>query len=85
MPDPRLEPNDKEQQPVLGEGPWNDKVLVDAIGYTKGLVAILDSLTDGFQRRGGRSRSSATASPSCRANGARSRRGAPSSKRRSVR
>ena len=52
MPEPRLEPNDKEQQPVLGEGPWNDKVLVDAIGYTKGLVAILDSLTDGFQRRG---------------------------------
>ena len=52
MPEPKLEPNDKEQQPILGEGPWNDKVLVDAIGYTKGLVAILDSLTDGFQRRG---------------------------------
>ena len=52
MPEPKLDPNDKEQQPILGEGPWNDKVLVDAIGYTKGLVAILDSLTDGFQRRG---------------------------------
>jgi hypothetical protein len=47
-----LEPNDKEQQPILGEGLWNDKVLVDAIGYTKGLASILDSLTDGFQRRG---------------------------------
>ena len=52
MTEPKLEPNDKEQQPVLAEGPWNDKVLVDAIGYTRGLVSILDSLTDGFQRRG---------------------------------
>ncbi len=41
MPEPRLEPNDKEQQPVLGEEPWHDKVLIDAIGYTKGLVAVL--------------------------------------------
>ncbi len=32
--------------------PSHDKVLVDAIGYTKGLVALLDSLTEGFQRRG---------------------------------
>jgi hypothetical protein len=52
VPEPKLEPNDKEQQPVPGEGPWNDKVLVDAVGCTKGLVAILDSLTDGFQHRG---------------------------------
>jgi septal ring factor EnvC (AmiA/AmiB activator) len=41
-----------EQQDSAGEALWQDKVLVDAIGYTKGLVAILDSLTEGFQRRG---------------------------------
>jgi DNA repair exonuclease SbcCD ATPase subunit len=44
--------NDKEPQASLIQEPWHDKVLVDAIGYTKGLVAILDSLTEGFQRRG---------------------------------
>ena len=34
------------------EDQWQDQVLGDAIGYTKGLVAVLDSLTQGFRRRG---------------------------------
>lgn len=42
----------RQEPPTIGEGVWHDKVLVDAVGYTKGLVAILDSLTEGFQRRG---------------------------------
>ena len=42
---------DKDQQVPLAEGPWHDQILGDAIGYTKGLVAILDSLNEGFRRR----------------------------------
>ncbi len=42
----------KEQQASVSQELWHDKVLGDAVAYTKGLVAILDSLTDGFQRRG---------------------------------
>ena len=34
------------------EDQWQDQVLADAIGYTRGLVAVLDSLTQGFRRRG---------------------------------
>ncbi len=43
---------DKEPQAPLAEAPWHDKILGDAIGYTKGLVTILDSLSEGFRRRG---------------------------------
>ncbi len=34
------------------EDHWQDQVMADTIGYTKGLVSILDSLSDGFRRRG---------------------------------
>ncbi len=49
---PESDATDKEQQPPLIEEPWHDKVLGDAIGYTKGLVNVLDSLSEGFRRRG---------------------------------
>ncbi len=51
---PESEPNANDQEPRTSQPQElsHDKVLVDAIGYTKGLVALLDSLTDGFQRRG---------------------------------
>jgi peptidoglycan hydrolase CwlO-like protein len=49
---PEPDATDKEQQAPLGEGPWHDKILGDAIGYTKGLVTVLDSLSEGFRRRG---------------------------------
>ncbi len=52
MPEPEVNANDRDQQASLAQDLWQDKVLADAIGYTKGLVAILDSLSDGFQRRG---------------------------------
>jgi DNA repair exonuclease SbcCD ATPase subunit len=52
VPEPDANATKQEQKVPVGEELWQDKVLVDAIGYTKGLVAILDSLTDGFQRRG---------------------------------
>ena len=51
MTEPILDANDKQQHSGPDE-PWHDKVLVDAIGYTKGLVAVLDSLSEGFRRRG---------------------------------
>lgn len=34
------------------EGQLQDRIIGDAIGYTRGLVAVLDSLTEGFRRRG---------------------------------
>ena len=37
--------------PVTDEA-WHDKVLTDAIGYTRGLVTLLDSLNEAFRRRG---------------------------------
>ena len=49
---PESDAPDKDQQVPLAEGPWHDQILGDAIGYTKGLVAILDSLNEGFRRRG---------------------------------
>lgn len=49
---PESEATDKEQQALPVEGLWHDKILGDAIGYTKGLVNILDSLNQGFRRRG---------------------------------
>jgi DNA repair exonuclease SbcCD ATPase subunit len=52
VPEPYAEANSKDHQASLAEAPWHDKVLTDAIGYTKGLVTLLDSLTEGFQRRG---------------------------------
>ncbi len=52
MSEPDANATKQEPSPSIGEGAWQDKVLVDAVGYTKGLAAILDSLTDGFQRRG---------------------------------
>jgi len=50
--EPPANANNEEQQATVAQEPWHDKVLMDAIGYTKGLVAVLDSLSDGFQRRG---------------------------------
>lgn len=38
--------------PPLTDEAWHDKVLTDAIGYTRGLVTLLDSLTEAFRRRG---------------------------------
>jgi predicted nucleic acid-binding Zn-ribbon protein len=52
VPEPEASANDQEPRAAQPNEPWHDKVLVDAIGYTKGLVAILDSLSEGFQRRG---------------------------------
>jgi uncharacterized coiled-coil DUF342 family protein len=49
---PEPDATDKDQQLPLAEGPWHDKIVGDAIGYSKGLVAILDSLSEGFRRRG---------------------------------
>jgi septal ring factor EnvC (AmiA/AmiB activator) len=49
---PESDATDNKQQAPLTQDPWHDKVLGDAIGYTKGLVAILDSLNEGFRRRG---------------------------------
>src|SRR5512134_1793350 len=46
VPEPYAEANPKDQQVSLAEGPWHDKVLTDAIAYTKGLVTLLDSLTE---------------------------------------
>ncbi len=43
---------DKEQQASPAEVSWHDKILGDAIGYTRGLVRLLDSLSEGFCRRG---------------------------------
>jgi chromosome segregation ATPase len=40
------------QPPRLDTEPWRDKVLTDAIGHTRGLVALLDSLNEAFLRRG---------------------------------
>jgi len=50
--EPEANANNQEPRAPLPQEPWHDKVLVDTIGYTKGLVAILDSLSEGFQRRG---------------------------------
>ena len=52
MLEPDANAHDQELRASPPQEPWHDKVLVDAIGYTKGLVAILDSLSEGFQRRG---------------------------------
>ena len=49
---PESDATDKEQQALPAEGLWHDKILGDTIGYTKGLVNILDSLNEGFRRRG---------------------------------
>src|SRR5208337_3022249 len=49
---PESDATDNKKQAPLTQDPWHDKVLGDAIGYTKGLVAILDSLNEGFRRRG---------------------------------
>ena len=50
MSEPDL-PN-KGQQIPPAQDQWQDQVVADTIGYTKGLVSILDSLSDGFRRRG---------------------------------
>lgn len=42
----------KGQQIPPAQDQWQDQVVADTIGYTKGLVSILDSLSDGFRRRG---------------------------------
>jgi hypothetical protein len=34
------------------EDQLQDRIIADAIGYTRGLVSVLDSLTEGFRRRG---------------------------------
>ncbi len=34
------------------ETQWHDRILADAIGYTRSLAAVLESLTEGFRRRG---------------------------------
>ncbi len=49
---PESDATDKEQRPPLLEELWQDKILGDALGYTKGLVTVLDSLSEGFRRRG---------------------------------
>ena len=52
MSEPEASANDQDPRASQPQERSHDKVLVDAIGYTKGLVALLDSLTEGFQRRG---------------------------------
>ena len=52
MTEPEASANDQEPRTSQFQEPSHDEVLVDAIGYTKGLVELLDSLTQGFQRRG---------------------------------
>jgi septal ring factor EnvC (AmiA/AmiB activator) len=52
LPEPDANANEQELRASPAQEPWHDKVLVDAISYTKGLVALLDSLSGGFQRRG---------------------------------
>jgi chromosome segregation ATPase len=49
-----VEPNSgsQDQNVRQTEDQWQDRILADAIGYTRGLVAVLDSLTEGFRRRG---------------------------------
>ena len=46
------DPTGKGQQIPPAQDQWQDQVVADTIGYTKGLVSILDSLSDGFRRRG---------------------------------
>jgi hypothetical protein len=49
---PESDATDNAQQaPPAGEA-WQDKILDDAIGYTKRLVTILDSLNEVFRGRG---------------------------------
>ncbi len=50
MPESDATPNEQQTPPT--EEAWRDKILGDAMGYTKGLVTVLDSLNEGFRRRG---------------------------------
>ncbi len=46
------DPSGKGRPAPPSQGDWHDQVLGDAIGYTKGLVTLLDSLNEGLRRRG---------------------------------
>ncbi len=50
MPESDATHNEPQSPPT--EEAWRDKILGDAMGYTKGLVTVLDSLNEGFRRRG---------------------------------
>ena len=50
MPESDASHNEPQSPPT--EEAWRDKILGDAMGYTKGLVTVLDSLNEGFRRRG---------------------------------
>jgi uncharacterized coiled-coil DUF342 family protein len=49
---PESDATHNEPQSPPTEEAWRDKILGDAMGYTKGLVTVLDSLNEGFRRRG---------------------------------
>ncbi|HXZ44804.1 MAG TPA: hypothetical protein VEH53_08225 [archaeon] len=49
---PESDASHNEPQGPPTEEAWRDKILGDAMGYTKGLVTVLDSLNEGFRRRG---------------------------------
>jgi chemotaxis protein MotB len=44
--------NSQDQNSFQTETQWHDRILGDAIGYTRSLAAVLESLTEGFRRRG---------------------------------
>lgn len=46
------EANSQDQNSFQTEAQWHDRILGDAIGYTRSLAAVLESLTEGFRRRG---------------------------------
>jgi chromosome segregation ATPase len=50
MPDP--DASSQGQDLSQTETQWHDRILSDAIGYTRSLAAVLESLTEGFRRRG---------------------------------